>query len=738
MDEGKKAAVAGSPVVGIGDPDSKLTLRERAEAAYLARAIRPPKTAAAASPETTRLIVHELQVHQIELEMQNEELRQAQGRLDAERARYFDLYDLAPVGYCTVSETGLILQTNLTLATLLGTTRGSLIKKALSGFVLKEDQDIYYLHRKQILKSGEPQTFELRMVKYRGAQFWSQLVVTAAQDDDGAPVFRMVVSDITEHKQAEEALRESEEEHRAILQTAMDGFWLVDGEGRLQEVSETYCRMSGYSEQELLAMRITDLDAVETADETASHIKTILARGEDRFQSRHRRKDGSVFDVEVSVQYRPLKCGRFVVFVQDLTERRRVEAAKAMLEAQLRESQKMQSLGTLAGGIAHDFNNVLATILGNVELARQDMGLAHSALESLTEISKASQRAKHLVDQILAFGRRTLMERKVISLAPVVEESAKLLRATQPAGVSLNVQYAPNLPLVLADAIQIEQIVLNLCNNAWQAIEGQGRPGSVEIRLDAYEHARDEVCDSLTAVTPYSLQPGRYACLTVRDNGAGMDKATHGHLFEPFFTTKPVGKGTGLGLAVVHGIAVGHQAAIQVQSKLGEGTTFRIYFPEAISADSSIPAEDQHAVSKHETDALGLQANGEHVLYVDDDESIVFLMKRLLERKGYRVSGYTKQDDALAAARADPSQFNIAVTDYNMPGMSGLEVARALRQIRADLPIVMASGYITEELRAQAPAAGVSELVFKPDTVGGLCDAVERQVRAQRSNKKVS
>ncbi|MCX7143422.1 MAG: PAS domain S-box protein [Proteobacteria bacterium] len=682
-------------------------------------------------------LLHELQVHQVELEMQNEALRQAQIALAESRDRYVDLYEFAPLGYLTLSADGMIEEINLTGATLLRREREKLLQRSFTSVVVAEDQDRCIRHFLDVKQGDGQDREEFELQRGDGTVFQAQLDCVLQKAGAGGTAMRIALTDISERKQVEEALRESEEMHRSILHTAMDGFWLVDAEGRLQEISETYCRMSGYSEQELMAMRITDLEAAETADETASHIKNIIARGEDRFQTRHRRKDGSVFDVEASVQYRPLKCGRFVVFIQDITERKRIEAAKATLEAQLRESQKLQALGTLAGGIAHDFNNVLATILGNVELARQDVGLAHSALESLTEISKASQRAKHLVEQILAFGRRSLIERKMISLAPVVEESAKLLRTTQPAGLSLNVECAPILPMVLADSTQIQQIVLNLCSNAWQAIEGQGRPGRVEIRLDAYDQELDGVCDSQTVFTSGPVQPGRYACLTVRDNGGGMDKATHGHLFEPFFTTKPVGKGTGLGLAVVHGIAVGHQAVIQVQSKPGEGTAFRIYFPEATSADSSISAEGQHEVSKHETDALVLQANGEHVLYVDDDESIVFLMKRMLERKGFRVSGYTKQDDALAAVRADPSQFSLAVTDYNMPGMSGLEVARALRQIRADLPIVMASGYITEELRAQAPAAGVSELVFKPDTVGELCDAVERQVRAQRANKKI-
>ena len=564
---------------------------------------------------TAEELLHELQVHQVELEMQNEALRQTQLALAESRDRYVDLYEFAPVGYITLSAEGMIEQINLTGATLLGRERKKLLHRSFASLVIAADQDRFVQHFLDVKR----------------------------------------------------------------------------GDGR------------------------------------------------DRAEFELQRGDGTAFQAQLDCVLQKAAAGRASIGIAltDITERKQAEEARATLEAQLRESQKLQALGTLAGGIAHDFNNVLATILGNVELARQDVGPAHSALESLTEISKVSQRAKHLVDQILAFGRRKLMARTLIDLAPVIEESARLLRATQPAGVSLNVACAPDLPQVLADAMQIEQMLLNLCNNAWQAIEGQSRPGVVEIRLDAYEHAGDAVSDSLPALTPDSLQPGRYACLAVRDNGGGMDEATRGHLFEPFFTTKAAGKGTGLGLSVVHGIAAGHQAVIQVQSKPGEGSTFRLYFPEATAADASIPVAAQHAVSQQATDAPGSPANGEHILYVDDDESIVFLMKRLLERKGFRVSGFTRQEDALAAMRAAPGQFSLAVTDYNMPGMSGLEVARALRQIRADLPIVMASGYITEEMRAQAPAAGVCELVFKPGTVGELCDAVVRQVEAQQRNNKV-
>ena len=570
--------------------------RQRAEEIFRERAAKSPVRLDALSAEETQLMLHELRVHQIELEMQNEELRRAQLELEAERAKYFDLYDLAPVGYCSVSRSGLILEANLTAAKLLGVARNMLFKRLISRFIVKEDQDIYYLMWKQLFETGAPQACELRMLKPDGTPIWVHLAATVARDAAGAPVLRVVLRDITERKQA--------------------------------------------------------------------------------------------------------------------------EVAHNLLEARFHESQKMEALGTFAGGVAHDFNNALAMIIGNVELARQDVGSGHAALVSLEEIGRAGRRAKDLVQQILAFGRREKLERKATSLALVVVESARLVRATLPAIVSLSVVCEADTPAVLADATQIKQILLNLCSNALHAVQDQVRPGKIEIRLCAYGLAQ--------GAARVELRPGRYACLTVRDNGKGMDEATRSRIFEPFFTTKASGKGTGLGLSVVHGIVRAHEACMEVESTPGNGSEFRIYFPAVEALVPDIIAPTAHTAPFHGT--------GKHVLYVDDEEAIIFLMKRLLERQGYRFSGFTDPREALAAARANPDDFDLAVTDYNMPGLSGLDVAHALKEIRADLPVVLASGYITEELRAHAPAAGVRELIYKPDTVEELCAAVARM--AQTVGKK--
>ena len=538
-------------------------------------------------------------------------------------------------------------------------------------------------------------------------------------------------------QRAEDELAKMTSRLKATLEATAEGILLVDSDGRILNMNQRFSRIWGIPEALLIehddglifgfmAGLLIDPNGYQT------RLAAILPRtDEETFDVLHL-ADGRIFERR-SMPARNMQqiFGRVFSFA-DITERRRTEAARDHLEAQLRESQKMEALGTLAGGVAHDFNNIVATIMGNAELARQDLGPAHAALESLEEILKASARAKDLVRQILAFGRRQKLERKVILLEPVVRESTRFLRAMLPAGVNFSTECAPGVPAVLADANQIQQVLLNLCGNAWQALQGQLRPGLIEVRLEERTQGEASAIESERRTSPdrIGLRPGRYSCLSVSDNGCGMDAETRARIFEPFFTTKPVGEGTGLGLSVVHSIVKDHDASIEVRSSLGEGTTFRIYFP----ADELLNAESQgQNASPDTTSALSgaghgpvVGGKGKRILYVDDDESIVFLMTRLLQRQGYRVSGYTDPRAAIAALSEAPHAFDLAVTDYNMPGMSGLDVVQALRKIREDLPIALASGYITEELRAQAPSAGVSELVYKPNTADELCEAVAR------------
>jgi PAS domain S-box-containing protein len=397
-------------------------------------------------------------------------------------------------------------------------------------------------------------------------------------------------------------------------------------------------------------------------------------------------------------------------FITDITDKVTAEELRAQLEDQLRNAQKIEAIGTLAAGVAHDFNNIIGTIAGNAALAQQDVGPGHTALESLDEIYKASQRARHLVQQILTFSRKQPLQLVNQPLRPLVEESVRLLRATLPAGVDLATAFGEVSARVLADSTQVQQIVLNLCTNAWHALHE--RSGRIEVGLEEMQLGAAAV-----SLLP-DLKPGPHVRLRVSDNGKGMDAAIQERIFEPFFTTKPVGQGTGLGLAAVHGIVKTHNGAIALESAPGRGTTFWVYFP--------VVAAPHDATQAAPLPPKSLQGGGEHVLYLDDDESLVFLVMRMLNRLGYRTSGYTDARLALNAVRADPRDFDIAVTDFNMPGLSGLDVAMELSRIRPDLPVVITSGYITDALRGDALRAGVRQLVDKPSTVDELCQVIRQ------------
>lgn len=395
---------------------------------------------------------------------------------------------------------------------------------------------------------------------------------------------------------------------------------------------------------------------------------------------------------------------------------REAEAELRRFEAQLGEAQKMESLGTLAGGIAHDFNNILGAILGNVELARGEVDAGHPVLVMLGEIQKAGLRARDLVRQILTFSRRQPQQLRNVALRPIVDETYGLLRVTLPAGVELELSLS-NEPLhVDGDATQLQQVLMNLSTNAWHALRGE--VGKIVIGLEAAH------LDAATARALSGLVAGPYAHLWVSDTGMGMDAATRERIFEPFFTTKPTGQGTGLGLSVVHGIVVAHQGSIAVDSLPGQGSTFHLYLP---AVNPPLPTMSVERLSD-----APLLGHGEHVIYLDDDETVMLVVERLLERAGYRCSGFTDAAAALEAIGDEPGAVDLFVTDYNMPGRSGLDVAREIAAIRPGLPVVISSGLITDELREQAAAAGVRAMLEKEDTFRDLTALVGRLLAAAR------
>jgi CheY-like chemotaxis protein len=377
-----------------------------------------------------------------------------------------------------------------------------------------------------------------------------------------------------------------------------------------------------------------------------------------------------------------------------------------MLEAQLQHAQRMEAVGHLSGGIAHDFNNILTAIVGNVELALEELGPHHPTAANLRSVMTASARATNLVRQILTFARQRPHERHVIALGPVAEESLDLLRATIPASVEIVLRLGEDVPRVLADATQLQQVIVNLGTNAWHALENE--PGRIEISIDAVDVGVED------ARMLSDIRAGRCAHITVRDSGRGMVPAVMARIFDPFFTTKAPGSGTGLGLSVVHGIVRSHDGAIRVTSEPGRGSLFEVFVPAAPTSSRSTAEADVRVRS------LGVG----DVLFLDDESALVSIAKRSLERLGYRVTGFTRPASALEALRSEPDKFAALVTDMNMPEMSGLQLAAAAHELRRGLPVILMSGYITEELEREAHRRGIARVLYKPMTMRALGEAI--------------
>jgi len=381
---------------------------------------------------------------------------------------------------------------------------------------------------------------------------------------------------------------------------------------------------------------------------------------------------------------------------------------RQQLAEQFRQAQKMEAIGTLAGGIAHDFNNVLAAIVGYVRLAKEETTGNATLTEYLDDIGSGADRAVDLVQQILAFSRKNELERKPTRLHGVLKEALKLLRATIPATIEFDLSLSADVSPVLVDATQIHQIMMNLGTNAAYAM--QARPGRLTIKLENVE------IDTAVVAANSRLRLGAYVLLSVSDTGCGMNEATLSRIFEPFFTTKAQGEGTGLGLAVVHGIMRSHEGAVTVASHPGEGTMFHLYFPALAEAAPAIVAETAEAP----------RGNGERILYLDDEAPLVKIGKRLLEQLGYVVEVHTNSLEALDALRARPGAYDLVITDQMMPRLTGTGLAEQARAIRPELPFILNTGYDATLTVERARAVGIREIIMKPLSVVALGTVVAR------------
>jgi two-component system cell cycle sensor histidine kinase/response regulator CckA len=665
-------------------------------------------------------LIRDLRNYQAELESQNKVLRYSQSMAEAASERFETLFASVPLALMVIDEHDLVLQSNSMAQRSFQPTERDRPLNFLMPFVsprseadvrkaFEEARALGHADAKEVQFTINANTFitgDLHIARLDNAQA-STLHFICAVIDQGPDIVKRhaLLASRAELQQRNKQLRLSEARLAAIINSSLDAIVCVDRDHHITVFNPTAAALFQCPSSAALGSPLQRFFP-DAAEALAMHqISTQALLGEMQALT----ASGTSVPVEVSVAFGETT----TLFARDLTSRRRAEAQRNALEAQLRESQKMQAVGTMAGGIAHDFNNILHAILGNVELAKEDSALNGRAQESLREIEKAGRRARDLVRQILTFSRNAPPQRVPTTLAEVVHETERLLRVTLPPQVGLQLLVHPGVPAVLADPTQVEQAVLNLCTNAIQALQSQADARGqivVELQAEAPDPAR---CMRL------GLAPGVYARLAVRDNGPGMDAGTVERIFEPFFTTKQVGQGTGLGLAVVHGVMRSHGGAVDVQSAPGQGSQFLLYFPATDADATPAPSEPPAA-------PVEVAGQGQHVMYVDDDEALVFLIERLLRRRGFRVSTFTDPHAAIAALQQAPQAVDLVVTDYNMPGYCGVDLVRAARAIRGDLPVALASGYVTAEIEREALAEGARALIHKPNDVQELCATVQR------------
>jgi len=559
-------------------------------------------------------------------------------------------------------------------------------------FVAGEDYQHHYQFH-MIRADKEKRLFDKHMTHYIDKQGAKNLIIN--------------VMDVTDLTRSEVALRESEERYRILFGRANDGIMLLTTDGKLTAVNESFARMHGYTVAEMQPMNLKDFDTPETAKHIPGRMRRLLAGEALTFEVEHFHKDGHIFPLEVSASLIMLGGQAVIQCVhRDITERKRADAERTKLEAQFHQAQKMESVGRLAGGVAHDFNNMLQAILGNANLALDEIPPDSPVRESLEEIRSCARRSADLTRQLLAFASRQPIAPKVLDLNETVESLLKMLRRLISEDIHLAWLPATDLAPIKVDPTQIDQILANLCINARDAIDGVGK-----VTIETGNAVIDDAC---CADHP-GFMPGAYVRLTVSDDGCGMDKETMSRIFEPFFTTKGLGKGTGLGLATVYGIVKQNNGFINVTSEPGKGTIFNLYLPHYIG---------QPTAPQKESVTESPRSSGETVLLVEDEPAILAIVRRILERLGYTVVVANSPTEAIRLADVYAGEIHLLMTDVVMPEMNGRDLARQLMARHPKLQCLFMSGYTTDVIAHHGVLGEGMNFIEKPFTIESVANKV--------------
>jgi PAS domain S-box-containing protein len=629
-------------------------------------------------------VIHELQVHQIELEMQNEELRNDQLALQESRDRFSDLYDFAPIGYFTLDDKGMILEGNLTGAELFGIERSYLINRRFSQFIAPESTDEYYFHVKRVLETKTKQSCDLRLVRQGGRPLYAQISSIPVQNPDGeSNQLRMSITDITERRQAEEALRESEEKYRAVLEGSPDPVVVYDMKGKVVYLNPAFSRVFGWTMAELLDKR-TEYVPEENWPETRMMIDKVLG-GESFYgvESRRFTKGGDILDVSLSGSVHRDHEGNprgSVINVRNITDQKR-------LEARLHRVNKIESMATLTGGLSHEFNNLLMAIQWNVSLMLKDLTSTHPRYETLKKMEERISAGSNLTARLLGYARKGIYEITPLDLNRLVKEISDSFGSTYKE-ITIRRELAVDLFEIAVDHAQLELGLLDLFLNAMEAM-----PAGGDLIVKTMNVNHEDMGSTL-----YSVKPGRYVRLAVADTGTGMDKETLERIFDPFFTTKKLGESAGLGLACVYGIIKSHGGYIEVDSEKGRGTTINIYLP---ATGTGREAEKMIEASQRNAHGSGT------VLFVEDEEMILEIGVEVLKASGYAVLEASSGREAVETYEANMDRIDLVILDIVLPDIGGGEVfdrATAILERGCD-------GFIQKPFRAQELFSKMREIL---------------------------
>ena len=688
-------------------------LRERAESLLNASS---EEALVTSSPFDVKQLMHELLVHQIQLEMQNEELRSAQQQLDVSQARYFDLYDLAPIGYLTLDDQLLIKECNLFASSMMGVSRNKLSKVPVSEILLKEDRIVFYENLKTCFELDVPQHFEMRLLGADGTVFWGSLQVVAMK----AGEYWITVTDVSGNKKAEAELLESEKKFRSIFEQAAMGVARLGLDGAWLEVNQKLCAILGYPQQSLLSKCCQDLTHPEDLPMFQAAVNQIINNEIISHTSKKRYYKGSGDIVWVKVTISLVRNinnqpDYFISITEDITSQKTEEARQLSLTEQLHQSQKIEAIGNLAGGISHDFNNMLGVILGQAELVINKLEPSNILIKNIETITKAAEHSAKLTRQLLTFARKQTIEPKVLNLNRSVSAMMDMLKRLIGASIKVIWDPAEDLWPVKVDPTQIDQVLANLCINARDAITGSGR-----ISISVKNCSLDETYDTTEA---YEIPSGDYVILSVSDDGCGMNEATKTHIFEPFYTTKALGSGTGLGLSFTLGAVKMNAGYINVFSEPRKGTTFNIYFNRVKAAKD---------VKQEITEVPRFQAT-ETILLVEDEEMLLEIETAMLENSGYTVLAATGGELAEGLFREHLSEIDLLMTDVIMPEINGMDLAVTLQTLCPQLKVLFMSGYPQEVLGKETNIGTGANFLQKPFSMQALKNKVREVLDASEN-----